>query len=65
MMKKYSAYDIIIEQNTRLKAKSWKPLEKDWINPGVPTSYARGRGSYIDGTTKPEAEVHTPFFEDQ
>jgi hypothetical protein len=56
---KYPAQDTIDELNKRIEAKGWKPLKIDWLNPDIPTSNVRGWGSYIDGTTNPELEVHT------
>ena len=58
LISKYPAQEIISELNNRLKAKGWSPLEKDWLNPEIPTSLVRGWTNYIDGTKDPKLEVH-------
>lgn len=59
ILNEYPAKDTITELNLRLEAKGWNPLKMDWLNPDVPTSHVRGWGSYIDGTTSPDLEVHS------
>jgi len=55
----YPAKDTISELNSRLKAKGWEPLKKSWLNPEIPTSHERGWTNFIDGTKKPNLEVHS------
>lgn len=46
----YPASRALVEISERLKARGWKPLEEDYLNPGLPSSHVRGWGSFIDGT---------------
>jgi hypothetical protein len=54
----YPASEIINQIDFKLKNTGWKFLEKDFLNPDIPTSHVRGWGSYINGTENPEREVH-------
>ena len=56
---KYPAKETISELNSRLKAKGWKALEKDWLDPEIPTSHVRGWTNFLDGTKNPNLEVHS------
>jgi hypothetical protein len=42
----------------KLEAKGWRPLKEDYLNPGLPSSHVRGWTDFIDGTKKPERQVH-------
>jgi hypothetical protein len=55
----YPANETISELNLKLKSKGWKPLEKDWLNPKIPTSHARGWTRFLDQTKAPNVEVHS------
>jgi len=55
----YPATDTITELNNKLMIKGWKPLEKDWLNPEIPTSHVRGWTNHIDATKNPNLEVHS------
>ncbi len=59
IIKKYPATETINELNKRLKDRGWKPLERDWLNPEIPTSHVRGWTNYVDGTENPNLEVHS------
>ena len=54
----YPALEIIEQIDSKLRNTGWKILEKDFMNPDIPTSHIRGWKSYIDGTKNPEREVH-------
>ena len=54
----YPASEIIKQIDSKLENTGWKFLEKDFMNPDIPTSHIRGWSSYIDGTKNPEREVH-------
>ena len=55
----YPASNVISEINNQLKIKGWSALEKDWLNPQIPTSHVRGWTNFIDETKDPNQEVHS------
>jgi hypothetical protein len=55
---KYPARDVLSQIAGRLKKLGWEPLKEDWLNPGLPSSHVRGWAEYVDGTVKPERQVH-------
>ena len=57
-IEKYPARDVLSQIAGRLKKLGWEPLKEDWLNPGVPSSHVRGWTEYVDGTVKPERQVH-------
>lgn len=54
----YPALNIISEIDNKLKTMGWRALEKDWLNPQIPTSHVRGWTTYIDETKNDNKEVH-------
>lgn len=53
----YPAADVLKVINTRLKRIGWRPLNQDWLNPGLPSSHKRGWFYYEDLARKPASSV--------
>ena len=41
-----------------VEKKGWRPLQEDFLNPGLPSSHVRGWGTVIDGTVTPSKRLH-------
>jgi hypothetical protein len=41
-----------------VEKKGWRPLQEDFLNPGLPSSHVRGWGTVIDGTVMPNQRLH-------
>lgn len=54
----YPADDVVSAITGRLRQLGWEPLKEDFLNPGQPTSQARGWTYFVDSTTKPPTSVH-------
>ena len=54
----HPAASVIDEISVRLAATGWKPLDEDWLNPGMPSSHLTGWGDFVDATVKPIRQVH-------
>jgi hypothetical protein len=54
----HPATNAIQQISSRLIALGWKPLEDDWLNPGLPSSHVRGWTEFGDRTTSPAQHVH-------
>ena len=54
----YPANEIIAYISKQLKAKGWKPLRQDYLNPGMLTSHAKGWTSFTDASTTPQRTIH-------
>jgi hypothetical protein len=53
----YPAADVLRMISVRLKQLGWRPLNEDWLNPGLPSSHVRGWTYYEDETTKPSTSA--------
>ena len=54
----YPAQPVLTYIGDSLAADGWKPLSEDFMNPGLPSSHAKGWGRFVDGTGQPDYEVH-------
>lgn len=54
----FPASGAIARVNERLSGLRWKPLEKDWLNPTIPSSHSRGWQAFLDRTGSPALAVH-------
>jgi len=54
----YPAYQELSELSQKLESKGWEPLKEDYLNPGLPSSHARGWTDFIDATVEPKRQVH-------
>lgn len=59
VIEQYPALNVISQIDDKLQSMGWRPLEKDWLNPQVPTSHVRGWTDYIDETKNNNKEVHS------
>lgn len=53
----YPAGRFLRNLKLRLTKAGWKPLNEDFLNPGIPSSNVRGWTDFRDATRKPEEEV--------
>jgi hypothetical protein len=53
----YPARSVIEDVRGRLEGAGWMPLERDFLNPTIRTSFSRGRVQFEDRTKQPN-EVH-------
>jgi hypothetical protein len=53
----YPARAALKDIKTRLEKLGWKPLEDDYLNPGLPSSHSRGWTEFIDGIRQPNETV--------
>jgi hypothetical protein len=55
----YPATPVLASIRSAVEKKGWRPLEEDFLNPGLASSHIRGWGTVIDGTVKPNQTVHS------
>ncbi len=55
----YPAAEIINQLLKKLGNMGWTPLNEDFLNPGLPTSFVRGWSDYEDISKKPNMKVHS------
>lgn len=55
---RYPAEEFLRDLQTRLTARGWKPMERDLLNPEIPTSNVRGWTAFVDPATRPPLGVH-------
>jgi hypothetical protein len=53
----YPGESIISFLSTELQKRAWKPLNEDFLNPGLPSSHVRGWTEFEDATRKPPGPV--------
>jgi hypothetical protein len=54
----YPAEDVIAFISRKLRAKNWKPLKEDFMNPGLPSSHVSGWADFEDDTASPSTHVY-------
>lgn len=54
----YPAADQLIELASRVAATGFRPLREHPMNPGLPSSFVRGWGDFVDGRKSPELRVY-------
>jgi hypothetical protein len=54
----YPAEEFLRDLQTRLTASGWKAMERDFLNPEIPTSNVRGWTAFVDPATRPPVGVH-------
>jgi hypothetical protein len=54
----YPAPNSLKQISMRLESLGWKPLDEDFLNPGLPSSHVRGWTEYSEGTTNSAPLVH-------
>ncbi len=52
------ASDVIQQISSRLETLGYRPLENDWLNPGLPSSHICGWTQFLDGTRTPMHQIH-------
>jgi hypothetical protein len=53
LKKDYPASSVLKEISTQLEGAGWQPLKKDYLNPGLPSSYVKGWSDFEDATRPP------------
>jgi hypothetical protein len=54
----YPAQPFLDDLSARLTSRGWKPMERDFLNPTIPTSNVRGWTAFVDGRAKPPMGIH-------
>ena len=54
----YPADAFLADVESRMKERGWQVMEKDFMNPTIPTSNVRGWEAFIDSSVSPPVAVH-------
>jgi hypothetical protein len=57
LSERYPAKATLAELASHFKGGGWKPMKEDWLNPGIPSSHAKGWSEFVDGTVNPPLRV--------